>query len=233
MSLLGSIIGGIGASHAARNIADQWYNAEQGVNQAVTGDITRADTGRQNYQPYINAGAAGTQALQNYALSNPQFSFDPSQYFNSPAYQFQLKEGTNAIQNNASAQGLGLSGNTLRDLTSFGQGLAANYYNQAFNQALGTFQTNQNTTLNNLSTLAGLGEFGTQGNQNAINAENALQLQGAGMAGNYAVGYGNAMANKTMAGYNAWGNIGSDILGGIGGYLTGGLTGLAQGIGKV
>lgn len=131
----------------------------------VYGDtLNRATTAT---APYMQAGAQGTAALENYAASNPQFSFNLNDYFNSPAYKFQLDQGNQQITNAMSAQGLGSSGAAGKELTQFGQGLASTYYNQAFNQALNTFQTNQNTTLQNLSALINTGEFGTAQYNNA------------------------------------------------------------------
>jgi hypothetical protein len=217
MSLIGDAFGFIGAGRAANSVSNANIAAEHGVLNAgetgAEGALGSAASGSAavggalgNYQPFNDAGATGLTDLQSYVASNPQFSFTPSQYFNSPAYQFQLQEGSNAIKNSASAMGLGESGNTLRDLTQYGQGLAAQYYNQAFNQAQSTFQTNQNATLANLSTLIGAGEFGAQGTlggtefqaglgENANQYAGTLRLNAAQDAGQFAVGAGQAHAS--------------------------------------
>src|SRR5690242_13817777 len=127
--------------------------------------------------PSIASGAQGNTALQAYAASNPQSNFNLQDYLNSPALKFQMQQGTEAITNNASAQGLGASGNTLKSLEQYGQGLASTYYNQAFNQAQQQFQTNQNTTLNNLQALIASGNVGNSLNLSATNTLGAPQAQ--------------------------------------------------------
>lgn len=159
-------------------------NAGANINTATSsanGTLqTLLDTIQGNAKPYMAAGQQGVQGLQDYAASNPQFNFDPSKYINSDAYNFELKQGQDAISNAASVGGFG--GNTLKNLTTYGQGLASTYYNNAFNQAQSQFQTNQNTTLQNLSALINTGTTGTQmsnqayealGGQQASNTVNA------------------------------------------------------------
>lgn len=113
----------------------------------------------QNLASGIQSGVQGNTSLQQYAASNPQFNFQPTQQQleNTPGYQFQLQQGENAITNSAAAQGLSQGGSTLAALTQYGQGLAGTYYQNAFNNAQSQFQTNQNATLGNLSALIGSG----------------------------------------------------------------------------
>lgn len=225
------------------------------ANQALAGTL---GTEQKNLQPYLKGGAQGETALTKYALSNPQFHFNLQDYLNSPAMKFQMEQGTNAIQNSAAAGGRGLSGATLKDLTQYGQGLASTYYNQAFNQAQSQFQTNQNTTLQNLSALTGTGEVANAqsntalqnyGNQVSANDTNAgrilsgqalgvageqssqgltiadlasrLGLEGSTLAGNFAVGAGNARA----AGIMGQGQALSNGIGDLAGLAVGGFTG--------
>ncbi len=130
-----------------------------------------------NLNPYLTAGSTGVQKLVDYATTRPAFSFNPSDLENDPGYQFQLGQGTAAVNNSASARGLLQSGNTLQDLTKFGQGLAGTYYNDAFNRALQTFNTNQNSTLANLSTLANIGQTATNQYDQATQFNSGTQAQ--------------------------------------------------------
>jgi len=66
----------------------------------------------------------------------------------SPGYQFQFEQGTQALERGASARGDLLGGRQLKELTRFGQGLASQEY--------GSF-------LNRLGSLAGVGQAATQG----------------------------------------------------------------------
>jgi hypothetical protein len=229
-----------GANSGITDAVTRGYGDVNAAGANVTGAANTANAGLEatrgnintNLNSYLQSGAQGNAALQSYAASNPQFSFNLQDYFNSPAYQFQLQQGQDAITNKAAAMGLGASGNTLKDLTTFGQGLASTYYNQAFNQAQSQFQTNQNTTLANIEALLQSGQFGTgqfnstntaisgQQGANTIGAANTnanlqttlagLGLQGAEtegansitgsrLAGDYAVGAGQAHAGGIMA----------------------------------
>lgn len=181
--------GVLGAAQGATSgISDAVGAGASGINAAGTGVTDAANSANSNLQshinsinsstnPYMQAGQQAITSLSDYATKAPQFSFNPSNLQNDPGYQFQLQQGQDAITNRSSAMGLNASGNTLKDLTSFGQGLAGTYYNDAFNRAKSTFDTNQNATLSNLSTLA---SAGLQGNQQMISGTNPLALQQSG-----------------------------------------------------
>lgn len=170
-------------NHAGTMAVDSVNNATAGANNTLQG--VRDQIGAAT-DPYRAAGAAGAARLMDYAASNPQFKFNLDDYFNSPAYQFQLEQGKNAIQNTMSASGLASSGAALKELTQFGQGLAANYYNDAFNRAKSAFDTNHQATMQILGTELGAGEFGT-GQYNAANtALGGEQAQNTANAGYYA-----------------------------------------------
>jgi hypothetical protein len=173
---------------ATTGIENQLGKAYTDVGQAganVNGATTAANDTLQNHlasiqgnlAPSIASGAQGNTALQTYAASNPQFAFDPSKYVNSDAMKFDIDQGQQAITNNASASGLGASGNTLKALTQFGQSTAQHYYDNAFQQQQQLFQTNQNTTLQNLHELINSGNVGNSLNQAAEQTFGAPQAQ--------------------------------------------------------
>lgn len=228
-SIASGLIGFVNAGRAAKNLADQNQNAEQGViqaqrsadtnvNAAGNAAIQSVNSGVQtgqaavnqatgnanqtlgnvfagesnNLDPYLQAGQVGLHGLQSLATSGPnggppQFSFDPSQVANDPAYQFQMQQGLQALQNSAAARGLLSSGNTLQDITKFSQGNAATYENQDFNQALQKFNTNFQTAQQSYLPLANFGQNANQmynsaaqnyGNQVANNLNNAGYFAG-------------------------------------------------------
>lgn len=78
----------------------------------------------------------------NQALLDPylNFQFNPEDLENDPGYQFNLAEGNKQLDRQQLARGGYFSGNALREGVQFGQGLADNTYNSAFQRAL---QTNQ------------------------------------------------------------------------------------------
>jgi len=79
------------------------------------------------------------QQEANQALLAPYtsgFSFTPGDLTEDPGYQFNLQEGNRAQERAQLARGGFFSGNALREAQTFGQGLADNTYNSAFNRAL-------------------------------------------------------------------------------------------------
>lgn len=251
MGLFGDIAGLIGGGKAGNALWDSYLNAEHGVldatkngQESVAGataagqaDVVGANAANakttagleKGLQPYIGAGVQGVTGLEGMAKKG--FSFTPTDFQESPAYKFELERGQEAIENSAAARGLGVSGNTLKDLTSFGQGLASTYYQQAFNNALNTFGTNRQT----FQDLLQPGEFGAGLNANIAESQMGRNLQagefeanlgeqgsefGAGLglkgattAGDLAVGAGQAHAGKIMNKYQNLGGLGGDLLG--------------------
>ncbi|MBN3848521.1 hypothetical protein G3N58_17050 [Paraburkholderia sp. Ac-20342] len=116
-----------------------------------------------------------------------------------PGYQFQLDQGEQAINNSAAARGGLLSGATLKDLLSYSQGLADTTYQQDFNNALSTFNTNYNSAANNANRLSGLTTMG----QNAATNVGNQGLQTAANAGQLTTSAANASAAGTVASSNA------------------------------
>jgi len=81
-----------------------------------------------------------SQQRNNQALLSPylNFKFDSTDLQNDPGYQFNLSQGNQALDRQQLAKGGYFSGNALKEAQTFGQGLADNTYNTAFNRALQT-----------------------------------------------------------------------------------------------
>ena len=60
---------------------------------------------------------------------------DPNGILNSPAYQFRVNQGNQALQNSAAAKGLTRTGGTLKDFIDYNQNFASQEYGQEFNRA--------------------------------------------------------------------------------------------------
>jgi hypothetical protein len=73
---------------------------------------------------------------------------------NSPGYQFALQQGLKGIENSAASRGDLLTGGTLKTLQGYGTGLADQTYQNVFNRALQT----QQTQFGDLYNLASLGK---------------------------------------------------------------------------
>lgn len=208
-SINNSIAGTTGNVNNAGSTAISGVNAATGTANAgigagvASGNATLANTlagQTQNLSPYLATGAAGATGLTSLAANPNQLNFAPTQaqLEATPGYQFQLQQGQEAIQNQASASGLVNGGNTLKALTSFGQGLAGTTYQNAFNNANTTFNTNQNATLNDLTAAAGTGlNASGQLNSAAQNAGNQIASNTIGGAGAQA---SNTLGAATYAG---------------------------------
>jgi hypothetical protein len=155
-----------GESVAVAN--DQLKEGVTGANQTLS-DVFAGQ--KENLNPYLQAGAQGTTSLADmFKNGGEQFSFSPTDLQKTPGYQFQLEQGTEALKRQANATGAGGGGGTLAALMKYGQGLAGTTYNDAYNRALGTFQTNRQNTMQGLMALTGIGQTATgQYNQAAQN----------------------------------------------------------------
>lgn len=151
-----------------------------------------------------------------------QFGFDPSDLTTDPGYKFQLQQGDQAATRSATAAGNGNSGNLDTALAQYNQGLAGTTFNNAYNRALTTFQTNRQNTLQPLSTLINAGQTATgqfnAAQQNAGNQTSANDIYGGTYVGNAGInasksiadlllGIGNAKAGGSIAQGNIWGNF--------------------------
>lgn len=128
-------------------------NNATGTANTTLSDMLGTQTAAIN--PYLQAGQTGLTNLQT-LVGGPGFNFNYEDYKNDPAYQFQLESGARAIQNAGAARGLGSSGSTLAELTNYGQKVASTHYQDAFNRAKDSFNTNFDT--------------GLRGNQSLVNA---------------------------------------------------------------
>lgn len=123
--------------------------------------------------------------------------FDVEQFYNyaDPGYAFELQQGTQSLQNAASAGSGAFSGAALKDLLGYSQNFARTGYNDAFNR----YQVQQGNIFSRLSDIAHLGQnsaagVGAQGTQLAGNAGQLLSNAGSA-AGAGIVGAGNQAGN--------------------------------------
>lgn len=186
-------------------------------NQASTQELDMFNQTQANEAPFVAAGGNALPALQSGVGIGPggtgtgplnaqypnMAPFTLSDFQTSPGYQFQVQEGENAILNNRSALGGVNSGNTLKALTSYGEGVANQDYWNAYNAYVNNYQqgyanytNNQNQKFGQLQTLAGSG-------QNAAANLGALSANTGAAIGNNIIGAGNASAAGTVASGNA------------------------------
>jgi len=191
------ILGGaglLGASmqaKAAESAASQQANA---ANQASALQKQMYEQQRQDYAPYREAGytalkdIAGMKDYLTHQYGAQDFQTDPS-------YQWRLQQGQQAANQAANMSGGLLSGNTLRGMQDYTQGLASTEYNNAFNR----FQTQRQGIYNTLAGIAGIG-------QNAQNTTSNLAAQTAGNIGQAGIGAASALGAGQVGAANAYGN---------------------------
>lgn len=162
--------------------------------------------------PYTAFGQSGIKPLQDLlgltAGSTP--ASQQAALAGTPGYQFALQQGLQSTKAQATAMGMGLSGNTLAALDQYSTGLA----DQTYQQRVG-----------NLEGVVGVGQAAAAGQaanigQGAANIGNIQMAQGqtqAGIAMNQGAAYSNILGNA--AGQYATYNTLKGLQGG-GGYPT-------------
>jgi hypothetical protein len=161
----------------------------------------------------------------------------PDEAFNDKGFQFTLKQGKDALEKSAAAQGTLLTTGTLQDLDSFSQGLASTQYDKVYGRRLGEYESKYGHAETNYDRDRGnaLQEYGlrhdlyNESQDRPYGKLMGVAQLGMGMPGGqgYAsgmggtlTGIGNANAAAGMYGANAYGNaFGS--LANLGGYYAG------------
>jgi hypothetical protein len=155
-----------------------------------------------NQAPYLAAGTNALAQLTQGTAPGGQFSrpFSMADYQADPGYGFRLGEGLKAMSHQAGARGGLISGQTMKGMEEYRQGLASQEYGNAFNR----YQTNRANMLQPLQSLAGVGQ----------SANNALAQGGqsyANQAGQYGMTNAANQGNAALAGANAYGSAYSGI----------------------
>ena len=144
-------------------------------------------------------GLGGDTTAADYGMAARPFGME--QFENDPGYAFRMSEGMKALERSAAARGGMLSGGALRGITRFGQDLASQEYQNAFNR----YQIERQARLNPLQSLMGAG-------QSATNVMTGAAGTYGQQAGETAATLGNIRASQYMNRANALGGA----LGGIG-----------------
>lgn len=165
-----------------------------------------------------------------------QFSFNPSDLSSDPGYAFTLSQGQQAIQRAAAAQG-GLFGTgTLKSLAGYTTGSANQYFNDAYNRAKSTFDTNRQGALSQISTLqnlAGLGYNATAGGDTALQtsalAQSANTTGAANLGGSQLINAATQQGNWGVQSGIASGQLANQAAEQAGQFSTGGSNAQANG----
>jgi len=197
-----SLIGGAMSSSSAEDAAQTQADS---ANRAADLQYKMFLENQATQKPFLEAGIKGQNRLldllglsdntnvQGYGSLAKNFSM--ADYQADPGYDFRLTEGLKALDRTAASRGGMLSGAALRGATRYGQGLASEEYQNAYNR----YNTNRANILNPLQSLAGQGQTtaNTLGNASQNYATNA---------GNAYMNAGNAAASGYVGSANAWNN---------------------------
>lgn len=242
-ALIPAIIGGASSlgsavigSHASGSAADKYNQAIEQAIQEIQSSTKNAQGEVNNlYSPYADLGTEGLKGLEGSGLFSPTtynttgdlgskslneqwatpFNAPTAQQVaDTPGYQFAKEAGMNAIQGSAAANGNLLSGGTMKGLQGYETGLANQYYQQAYNNALqqymdnyNIFNQNQSNQFNRLTGVTGIGLTGA----------NALGNADVGLAENSSQSIANLLAGKGTTDANAGLSSGSAWMNGLGG----------------
>jgi len=149
-----------------------------------------------------------------------EFSFTGKDLATDPGYQFGLNQGTQGIERGQASRGNFLSGAAMKELNRFNQDYAGTKFNEGFNRAQSTWNTNQSAYDNNRSRiysfLTGASTLGQNsaaqvgaGNQQAANQISGNMLANGNVNAAAAVAGGNALQsgiNQAANSYN-WNNM--------------------------
>jgi hypothetical protein len=178
---------------------------------------------RKDQGPYRQAGYGALDRITGQLGGKGEFgkTFSMQDFQQDPGYAFRLQQGQKALEQSASARGMTLSGAQGQALQEYGQGLASEEYQNAWNR----FETARGNKFNRLASIAGLGQTATQqtgqaGMATGANIANQMG-QSAALRGDYALQGGNARASGYIGAANA--NTG---------MLNAAVGGLNQGVGN-
>lgn len=200
----GALIGSNAAKSAARTSAAASDRA--------------SDVQREMFERNVELNApfreAGVNALNKLVPLTDYKDFGMDQFQADPGYGFRMSEGMKALEGSAAARGGLLSGNTLRGIQRYGQDMASQEYQNAFNR----YGIERERRLAPLQSLAGVGQTTSQ----------QLGEAGTGFAntmGNIGMNQANVAGNARMSRASTYGNtlnqlayLGGRYSGGSGGY---------------
>jgi hypothetical protein len=159
------------------------------------------DISREDLAPYRETGYTALKDIEGMKpFLTGQFGQDQFEQYLDPSMAFRQKIGEQSTARMANVGGGALSGNTLRALTDYGQGLASTEYGSAFNR----FQDERTNIYNTLANIAGMG-------QGAVNTGVNRGQSFAGQMTGLTTGQGAAMAGGQIGAANAYGGAAQNV----------------------
>lgn len=213
----------------------------KGINAAKKDLNTGYDKAQTYQDPYLQAGKQTIGQLSTGLMDGGDFNrnFTAADFEVDPGYQFRQDQGQKAVERSAAARGGALSGAAIKASNEYGQNLASQEYQSAYQR----YNNDLNSRFNRLSSVAGMGQRAADNSSNIetgrgtdlgnlsinkgnVNAAKAIASSSAnanmvGALGNYASGFnfggggggGSSIADYTGADYSNWVNQGSTSYG--------------------
>jgi hypothetical protein len=191
-----SLIGGRSQAKAAKDAAKAQTKATKATIAAQERALER-QIGLQ--EPFRQTGV---NALADYGTASQYTPFGMDQFQADPGYSFRMSEGLKALERSAASRGILQSGQTLKDITRFGQDAASQEYQNAFQRYL----TERQARLQPLEYRIGLGQAAASG-QAANVGSTATNV------GNLTTSLGNINSAGIMGQSNAYNNMLGNIAG--------------------
>ncbi len=213
---------------AVGHLQDGFADAETELRAAADPLNQFAEQARDDLSHFTEAGQDGLTQLQQLQSELQGGLLDPQDIQNSPAYQFRLEQGMQALDRSAAARGLLGSGAAVKEASRFGQGLASTEYDNEFRRRLALAGQRAGIA----GQQVGAGQFGTgsllsaeqfrSGNlANLASAQSALaQNRGSALSNlvfNTGVSQSNAINQQASAIAQGQQAVGGAIAAGIGG----------------
>lgn len=173
-----TVASGAMASDAAGNAADKQL---QGTREGQAQQLAMYQQQRQDLQPYVYAGQGSLNQLTQGTMPGGDLvrRFGASDFQTDPGYQFRMEQGQRAIEGTGASRGMQLSGNTLAALTSFGQNLGSQEYQNAYSR----YVADQANRAKQYQYLASMSQNSAAGQASAAGTTGELQAQYSGAAG--------------------------------------------------
>jgi hypothetical protein len=198
----GAVVGSavIGASASSKAAKTQAASADRAA------DLQYQQFERQVelQEPFRQAGVDALNKL--IPLASEYTPFGTQQFQADPGYAFRMSEGMKGLERSAAARGGLLSGGAMKGIQRFGQDLASQEYQNAFNR----YQSERTARLAPLQSLAGVGQtsaqtIGQAGQTMASNVGEMMTSGAAARASGY-VGQANALTGALNTGLNYYQN---------------------------
>jgi hypothetical protein len=195
VSAAASLAGGAMASSAAKKASRAQVQASQDANAAQQ---RMFEEQKALQEPFRQGGLTAQQEIMQLlgiggdknaaGYGSMGKAFGAQQFQQDPGYAFRQSEGMKALERSAAARGNLMSGSTMKGIQRFGQDLASQEYQNAFNR----YQVERAAKLNPLQSLMGSGQSsanvltgaaGQMGQNEASNIYNAGQARASGYIG--------------------------------------------------